>query len=74
MVASRIGGLSTYHMYWGLIYLGGGLTVRKIGKGFRVWRGNGQSEELYFLLVEESGFIIVACMALIEAGSYVKLG
>ena len=65
MVASRIGGLSTYHTYWGLIYLGGGATVRKIGKGFRGWRGNGQSEELDLLLVDESGFIIVAYVALI---------
>ena len=74
MVASRIFGLSTYYTYWGLIYLGGGATVQKIGKGFRYWRGNGKSEELDLLLVDESGFVIVASVAPIEAGSYVKLG
>ena len=46
MVASRLGGSSTYSTYWGIIYLGGDATVRKTGKGFGGWRGNGQSEEL----------------------------
>ena len=74
MVTSRLIGLSTYYMYWGLVYLGGGATVRKTGKGFGGWRGNGQSEELYLLLVDESGFMIVASLDPIEARSVVKLG
>ena len=46
MVASRIGGMSTYSTYWGLMYLGGGAMVRKTGKGFGGLRVNGKSEEL----------------------------
>ena len=74
MVTYRLVGLSTYYTYWVLVYLGGGAMVRNTGKGFGGWRGNGQSEELYLLLVDESGFMIVASVAPIETGSDVKLG
>ena len=74
MVTSRLVGLSTYYTYWGIVYLGGGAMVQKTGKGFGGWRVNGQSEELYFLLVDESGFMIVASLDPIEERSDVKLG